>query len=104
MEILQSTSSEATPPESQSKLHFEWVNLSDINLLGPEHYGLLETDGQLRALCGVSDKKEMSSLRKNEERKLAEQETKFGSKAEQELHAYAWKSMHMHATTSQIHT
>ncbi|MED6153275.1 hypothetical protein PIB30_100316 [Stylosanthes scabra] len=26
---------------------------------------------------------------KNEERKLAEQETKFGSKAEQELHAYA---------------
>ncbi|MED6175768.1 hypothetical protein PIB30_081449, partial [Stylosanthes scabra] len=32
---------------------------------------------------------------KNEERKLAEQETKFGSKAEQELHAYAWKSTHM---------
>ncbi|MED6117292.1 hypothetical protein PIB30_108618, partial [Stylosanthes scabra] len=26
---------------------------------------------------------------KNEERKLAEQETKFGSKTEQELHAYA---------------
>ncbi|MED6212764.1 hypothetical protein PIB30_086688, partial [Stylosanthes scabra] len=26
---------------------------------------------------------------KNEERKLAEQETKFGSKAEQEPHAYA---------------
>ncbi|MED6127870.1 hypothetical protein PIB30_092205 [Stylosanthes scabra] len=29
--------------------------------------------------------------RKNEERKLAEQETKCGSKTEQELHAYAWK-------------
>ncbi|MED6176407.1 hypothetical protein PIB30_087927 [Stylosanthes scabra] len=41
--------------------------------------------------------------KKNEERKLVEQETKFGSKAEQELHAYAWKSMHMRATSSQIH-
>ncbi|MED6225036.1 hypothetical protein PIB30_089924 [Stylosanthes scabra] len=68
MEILQSASSEATPPESPSKLHFEWVNLSDMNLLGPQHYGLLETDGQLRALCGVSDKKEMSSLRLEESR------------------------------------
>ncbi|MED6165536.1 hypothetical protein PIB30_100464 [Stylosanthes scabra] len=29
-------------------------------------------------------------FRKYEERKLAEQETKFGSKAEQELHPYAW--------------
>ncbi|MED6165700.1 hypothetical protein PIB30_102164 [Stylosanthes scabra] len=37
-------------------------------------------------------------FRKNEERKLAEQETKFGSKAEEELHAYAWKSTHMRAT------
>ncbi|MED6224133.1 hypothetical protein PIB30_080883 [Stylosanthes scabra] len=31
--------------------------------------------------------------RKNEERKLAEQETKFGSKTEEELHAYV---MHEH--------
>ncbi|MED6141984.1 hypothetical protein PIB30_108963 [Stylosanthes scabra] len=36
--------------------------------------------------------------RKNEERKLAEQETKFGSKTEEELHAYAWKSTHVRAT------
>ncbi|MED6212583.1 hypothetical protein PIB30_084832, partial [Stylosanthes scabra] len=42
-EILQFASSEATPPESPSKLHFEWVNLSDMNLLGPQHYALLET-------------------------------------------------------------
>ncbi|MED6153101.1 hypothetical protein PIB30_098344 [Stylosanthes scabra] len=68
MEILQSASSEATPPESPSKLHFEWVNLSDMNLFGPQHYGLLETNGQLRALCRVSDKKEMSSLRLEESR------------------------------------
>ncbi|MED6126879.1 hypothetical protein PIB30_082741 [Stylosanthes scabra] len=68
MEILQSASSEATPPKSPSKLHFEWVNLSDMNLLGSQHYGLLETDGQFRALCGVSDKKEMSSLRLEESR------------------------------------
>ncbi|MED6138068.1 hypothetical protein PIB30_070879 [Stylosanthes scabra] len=41
--------------------------------------------------------------RKNEERKLAEQETKFGNKTEQELHAYAWKSTHMRATSSPTH-
>ncbi|MED6163635.1 hypothetical protein PIB30_081863 [Stylosanthes scabra] len=40
---------------------------------------------------------------KNEERKLAEQETKFGSKTEEELHAYAWKSTHMHATQGPLH-
>ncbi|MED6137014.1 hypothetical protein PIB30_061044 [Stylosanthes scabra] len=62
MEIIQSASSEATPRESPSKLHFEWVNLFDMNLLGPQHYALLETDDQLRVLCGVLDKKEMNSL------------------------------------------
>ncbi|MED6137306.1 hypothetical protein PIB30_063827 [Stylosanthes scabra] len=58
MQIIESASAEATPPESPSKLHFEWVNPSAMNFLGPQHYGLLETDGQLRALCGVLDKKE----------------------------------------------
>ncbi|MED6191064.1 hypothetical protein PIB30_112392, partial [Stylosanthes scabra] len=42
----------------------------------------------------ISEDKE----RKNEERKLAEQETKFGNKTEEELHAYAWESTHMRAT------
>ncbi|MED6199152.1 hypothetical protein PIB30_073245 [Stylosanthes scabra] len=68
MEIIQSASSEATPPESSSKLHFEWVNLSDMNLLGPQHYGLLETNDQLRVLCGVLDKKKMDSLGMDESR------------------------------------
>ncbi|MED6223132.1 hypothetical protein PIB30_071026, partial [Stylosanthes scabra] len=67
-EILQFASSEATPPESPSKLHFEWVNLSDMNLFGPQHYGLLEIDAQLRVLCGVLDKKEMDSLGMDESR------------------------------------
>ncbi|MED6224400.1 hypothetical protein PIB30_083589 [Stylosanthes scabra] len=62
MKIVHSASSEAIPPESPSKLHFEWVNLSDMNFLGPQHYGLLQTDSQLRALCGMSDKKEMDPL------------------------------------------
>ncbi|MED6149303.1 hypothetical protein PIB30_061089 [Stylosanthes scabra] len=52
MEIVHSASSEATPPELSSTLHFEWVNLSDMNFLGPQHYALLEMDGQLRTLCG----------------------------------------------------
>ncbi|MED6140807.1 hypothetical protein PIB30_097032, partial [Stylosanthes scabra] len=69
-EILHSASFEATPRESPSKLHFEWVNVSDMNLLGPQHYGLLEADAQLRVLCGVLDKKEMDSLGMDEQGSL----------------------------------
>ncbi|MED6165398.1 hypothetical protein PIB30_099192 [Stylosanthes scabra] len=36
-------------------------------------------------------------IRKNEERKLAEQGTKFGSNSVEESHAYAWMLAHMRA-------
>ncbi|MED6164675.1 hypothetical protein PIB30_092404 [Stylosanthes scabra] len=68
MEIVHSASSEATPPKLPSKLHFEWVNPSDMIFFGAQHYGLLETDGQLEALCGVLDKKKMDSLELDESR------------------------------------
>ncbi|MED6177068.1 hypothetical protein PIB30_094242 [Stylosanthes scabra] len=68
IEIVYSASSEATPPELPSKSHFEWVNLSDLNFISPQHYGLLETDGQLRALCRVLDTKGMNSLVLDESR------------------------------------
>ncbi|MED6126331.1 hypothetical protein PIB30_077429 [Stylosanthes scabra] len=74
---VQSASSEATSPESPSKLHFEWVNVSDMNLFGPQHYGLLETDGQLRALCGVMDKKKMDSLGLDKSRFITCGESEF---------------------------
>ncbi|MED6195081.1 hypothetical protein PIB30_034625 [Stylosanthes scabra] len=77
MEIVHSASSEATPPESPSKLYFEWVNLSDMNPLGPQHYGLFEMNGQLRALCGVSDKKEMDPLVLDKSRFITWEELKF---------------------------
>ncbi|MED6225675.1 hypothetical protein PIB30_095913 [Stylosanthes scabra] len=64
-------------PESPSRLHFEWVNLFDLNLLGPQHYALLETDVQLRVLCGVLDKKEMDSLGMDESRFIACEESEF---------------------------
>ncbi|MED6201975.1 hypothetical protein PIB30_100685 [Stylosanthes scabra] len=38
-----------------------------------------------------------ANQQKNEERKLVEQEMKFGSKSEEEFHAYAWKRTHMRA-------
>ncbi|MED6187637.1 hypothetical protein PIB30_078229 [Stylosanthes scabra] len=62
MKIVHFASSEATPPNLPSELHFEWVNPSNINFISPQHYGLLETDGQLRALCGVLDTKGIDSL------------------------------------------
>ncbi|MED6127858.1 hypothetical protein PIB30_092142 [Stylosanthes scabra] len=79
MEIIQSASFEATPPESPSKLHFEWVNLSDMNLLSPQHYALLEMDDQLRVICGLLDKKEMDSLGMDESRFITCRESEFES-------------------------
>ncbi|MED6141048.1 hypothetical protein PIB30_099485, partial [Stylosanthes scabra] len=61
MEIVHSASSKATPSKLPSELQFEWVNFSNLNFIGPQHYGLLETDGQLKALCGVLDKKKEDS-------------------------------------------
>ncbi|MED6224047.1 hypothetical protein PIB30_080002, partial [Stylosanthes scabra] len=61
MEIVHSASYKATPSKLPSELQFEWVNFSNLNFIGPQHYGLLETDGQLKALCGVLDKKKEDS-------------------------------------------
>ncbi|MED6146397.1 hypothetical protein PIB30_034125 [Stylosanthes scabra] len=77
MEIVYSASSEATPPELPSKSHFKWVNLSDLNFIGPQHYGLLEIDGQLRALCGVLDTKGMDSLVFDESRFITCRKSEF---------------------------
>ncbi|MED6173370.1 hypothetical protein PIB30_058648 [Stylosanthes scabra] len=68
MVIVHSASSEATPSKLPSELRFEWVNFSNLNFIGPQHYGLLETDGQLKALYGVMDKREMDSLGLDESR------------------------------------
>ncbi|MED6199547.1 hypothetical protein PIB30_076928 [Stylosanthes scabra] len=68
MEIVHSASSEVTPSKLPSELQFEWVNFSNLNFIGPQHYGLMETDDQLKALCGVMDKKEMDSLWLDESR------------------------------------
>ncbi|MED6226183.1 hypothetical protein PIB30_101000 [Stylosanthes scabra] len=68
MEIVHSASSEATPSKLPSELHFEWVNPSNMNFIGPQHYGLLETGDQLRALCTMLDTKGMDSLVLDESR------------------------------------
>ncbi|MED6210251.1 hypothetical protein PIB30_062435 [Stylosanthes scabra] len=77
MEIIHLASSGATPLYLPSKLHFEWVNLSNMHFLRPQHYGLLETDGQLRALCGVLDKKKMDSLGMDKSRLITCGESEF---------------------------
>ncbi|MED6214417.1 hypothetical protein PIB30_102917, partial [Stylosanthes scabra] len=80
MEILQSALSEATPSELPSELQFEWVNFTNLNSISPQHYGLLETDGQLKALCGVMDKKEMDSLGLDESRFITCEKPKICSR------------------------
>ncbi|MED6151287.1 hypothetical protein PIB30_081054 [Stylosanthes scabra] len=65
MEIVHFSSSEATLSKLPSELQFEWVNLPNLNFIGPQQYALLETDDQLGALDGVLDKKETESLELN---------------------------------------
>ncbi|MED6199731.1 hypothetical protein PIB30_078666 [Stylosanthes scabra] len=57
MEILQSA--------SPSKLHFEWVNLSDMNLLGPQHYEFKAYNGHLHKLHNNRAKVGVSNLKKH---------------------------------------
>ncbi|MED6137025.1 hypothetical protein PIB30_061181 [Stylosanthes scabra] len=66
VESVQFASSEATPPNLPSELHFKWVNPYYMNCLGRQRYGLIETNGQLKALCGVLNKKKMESMELNE--------------------------------------
>ncbi|MED6111201.1 hypothetical protein PIB30_050236 [Stylosanthes scabra] len=66
IEIVHFTSSEATPPKLPSELHFKWANPYDMNCLSPQSYGLFKTDGQLKALCGVLDKKKMDFMELSE--------------------------------------
>ncbi|MED6140931.1 hypothetical protein PIB30_098357 [Stylosanthes scabra] len=42
-----------------SNTSFEWVSLPCVNFLGPHQYALLETDGQLRALCRLKSEDEL---------------------------------------------
>ncbi|MED6137742.1 hypothetical protein PIB30_067853, partial [Stylosanthes scabra] len=62
MDIVYSASSKVTPSKLPSELQFEWVDLPNLNFIGPQHYALLETDDQLGALDGVLNKKEKESL------------------------------------------
>ncbi|MED6159131.1 hypothetical protein PIB30_039453 [Stylosanthes scabra] len=66
VEIVHFASSETTPPKLPSELHFKWVNPNNMNCFGPQRYGLFETDGQLKALCGMLDKEKMDSMELNE--------------------------------------
>ncbi|MED6162101.1 hypothetical protein PIB30_067173, partial [Stylosanthes scabra] len=86
MKIVHSASFEATIPKLPSELHFEWVNFSNLNFIGPQHYALLETDDQLRTLCGVLDKKEMDSLGLDESRFITCEKSEFKSYSGHLLH------------------
>ncbi|MED6207654.1 hypothetical protein PIB30_037705 [Stylosanthes scabra] len=55
---LLKTSLSNSPPSITS---FSWVKFISLSFIIPLEYGLLETDGQLRALCGFKSKREISS-------------------------------------------
>ena len=50
------------PPKLPSSFTtFKWVKFISLSFLIPLEYGLLETDGQLRALCNIKSKRKMAS-------------------------------------------
>ena len=49
------------PPRLSSNPSLEWVKLITLSFIIPLEYGILETDGQLRALCGIKHKRRMFS-------------------------------------------
>ena len=49
------------PRPLQSNTTFKWVKFLSLTFTFPLEYGLLETDGQLRALCGIKSKRKMVS-------------------------------------------
>ncbi|XP_072080079.1 uncharacterized protein [Arachis hypogaea] len=48
-------------PRLPSTPSFKWVKLISIHFTVPLEYGILETDGQLRKLCGIKRKRRMFS-------------------------------------------
>ena len=53
---------ETSPPKPlPSNTTFKWVKFLSLTFTFPLEYGLLETDGQLRAHCGFKSKREMVS-------------------------------------------
>ena len=49
------------PKPSPSNTTIKWVKFLSLILTFPLEYGLLETDGQLRALCDIKSKRKMVS-------------------------------------------
>ncbi|KAL4316078.1 hypothetical protein AHAS_Ahas15G0249100 [Arachis hypogaea] len=49
------------PKSSPSNTTFKWVKFLSLTFTFLLEYGLLETDGQLRALCGIKSKRKMIS-------------------------------------------
>ncbi|MED6175110.1 hypothetical protein PIB30_075364 [Stylosanthes scabra] len=84
-ECLEEVKEENEDQETEDVDH-EWVNFSNLNFIGPQHYGLLETDGQLKALCDVMDKKEMDSLWLDESRFITCGKPKIRSRHLLKLH------------------
>ncbi|RYQ90813.1 hypothetical protein Ahy_B09g096797 [Arachis hypogaea] len=52
---------EKSLPKSPSNITFKWVKFLSLIFTFPLEYGLIKTDGQLRALCGVKSKSEFIS-------------------------------------------
>ncbi|RYR48895.1 hypothetical protein Ahy_A07g034992 [Arachis hypogaea] len=60
VDLALSKCGEVSLPKSPSTT-FKWVKFLPLSFTFPLEYGLIENDGQLRALCGVKSRKELCS-------------------------------------------
>ncbi|KAL4276090.1 hypothetical protein AHAS_Ahas20G0172400 [Arachis hypogaea] len=61
VDLALSKCGEVSLPESPSNTTFKWVIFLSISFTFSLEYGLIEMDGQLRALCGIKSKNELCS-------------------------------------------
>ncbi|XP_015971242.1 uncharacterized protein LOC107494720 [Arachis duranensis] len=61
VEYALSRTLETSPPRLPSTPSLEWVKLISVRLPIPLEYGFLETNGQLRKLCGIKRKRRLFS-------------------------------------------
>ena len=61
VDLALSKCGEVSLPKSPSNTTFKWVKLLSLSFTFSLEYGLIENDGQLRALCRVKSRKELCS-------------------------------------------
>ncbi|RYR25895.1 hypothetical protein Ahy_B02g059922 [Arachis hypogaea] len=88
VDLTLSKCGEVPLPKSPSNITFKWVKFLSLIFTFLLEYGLIENDGQLRALCGIKSKRELVSSWKHH--------SKFIMVASSRLNSNGWCRTKLH--------